>query len=182
METYEFYATPKGEVVISESGKLRIYELSDIHFTEKMLSLIREKYTEAFKTLCDTYKESQPNKTYFEFLMVRRFVKCNFSQYDDVVDIDTKENFHFEFVPCPLRGECKSCGIICNPKYTTPLTERENEVMRLVYEGNTASDICEHLGISQLTYNTHKRNVFMKLRVCSLPEFIIYARQNRLFK
>lgn len=181
MKNIEFYAKPSGEVIITENEVIRVYKESDLDFTQRMLSLIKERYTEAYEALCEHYKESKLNRTYYEFLIVRRFIKCNFFLYDNVLDIDETGSFHFEFVPCPLRGECKLCGIVCNPKYTTPLTEREKEVMGMYYRGTTPEQICSELNITLLTFQTHKRNAYMKLRVNTLAEFHNYATNNKLF-
>lgn len=181
MKNIEFYANPKGEVVITENEQLRVYKEPDIDFTGKMLSIIKERYSQAYEALCDTYKESRLNRTYFEFQVVRRFIKCNFFQYDNILDIDENGSLHFEYVPCPVRGECKLCGVVCNPKYTTPLTEREKEVMRMYYRGVTPEQICSELNITLLTFQTHKRNAYMKMRVSTLSEFHNFATNNRLF-
>ena len=76
------------------------------------LEILREFYTEAYTALMEIYSKSSENKRYRDFLAVRRFIKCNFGLYDNVIDIDENWNFRFEFVGCPLRGECKSDKII----------------------------------------------------------------------
>ena len=64
--------------------------------------------------------------------MVRRFCKCNFGELDNTSrDIDKKGGFNFERVKCPMRGECKYEGIICNPQFNSRISDAEMRVMRL---------------------------------------------------
>ena len=86
------------------------------------------------------------------------------------------------FVGCPLRGECKSDKIICAPKFNSKLSDRQLEVMRLLYEGKSDSEIADKLFISLNTVNNHRKNSFRKVGVHSFPEFMRYAMQNNLFK
>lgn len=178
---FEFYGTPEGEVIISENGQHRTYEMADKAFTSFILERIKTFHSEAYKALCETYCKSQLNKSYCEYLIVRRFIKCNFSQYDNIADLE-QGIFKFEFVPCPLRGECKYDRIICCAKYDTKLTERENEVMKHYCVGLKADAIAEKLFISIETVKTHKRNALQKLGMTSISEFIAYAAKNRIYE
>ena len=136
------------------------------------------KRQEAYTALMEIYSKSSENKRYRDFLAVRRFIKCNFGLYDNVIDIDENWNFRFEFVGCPLRGECKSDKIICAPKFNSKLSDRQLEVMRLLYEGKSDSEIADKLFISLNTVNNHRKNSFRKVGVHSFPEFMRYAMQN----
>ena len=177
---FEFYGTPEGEVIISENGTHRTYEQEDRAFTVYMLNLIKTFYPEAEKALNEVYAKSQLNRSYFEYLKVRRFIKCNFFQFDNVPDIDD-DACKFEFVPCPLRGECKYCDIICNAKFDTKLSDRENEVMKLYCKGFRTDEIAEQLFRSIETVKTHKRNALQKSKMCSLTDFITYAQKNHIY-
>lgn len=182
LSNIEFYGTPSGEVIINEGNSHKVYEIEDRQFTESMLEHIRNFYTDAFKALSECYSKSRENRSYYNYLIVRRFIKCNFSEYDNKNDIDENESLNFEFVPCPLRSECKYCNIICNAKFNTSLSECELRVMKLYYKGLKKEEIAENLYLSILTVQTHKRNVFTKLKINSLSEFIIFANNNKLFR
>lgn len=54
-------------------------------------------------------------------------------------------------------------------------TEREAEVIRLAYEGLSAKQIAEMMGISHRTVDTHKRHIFKKLGINNTYEMIQYA-------
>ncbi len=59
----------------------------------------------------------------------------------------------------------------------TPLTSREKEVLRMVGNGFTSSEIANELSISLKTVNTHRSNIITKLNLKSLSELIRYAVQ-----
>ena len=149
---------------------------SDTEFIQAFLEILREFYTEAYTALMEIYSKSSENKRYRDFLAVRRFIKCNFGLYDNVIDIDENWNFRFEFVGCPLRGECKSDKIICAPKFNSKLSDRQLEVMRLLYEGKSDSEIADKLVISLNTVNNHRKNRTCILR--STHVFCIFAVPN----
>lgn len=182
LNNIEFYSTPSGGVMIKKAGKpLKKYEESDTEFTFQMIEVISEFYTEAFDELCKIYATSETNKRYFEYLIVHRFIRCNFSEYDNTNDIDQSGIFRFEYVKCPLRGECKSHEIICTLKFNSKLSEREHEVMKLYYESFSTDQIADNLFISIKTVEKHKSNVLKKLKLHSLSEFISYASSHNLF-
>lgn len=183
IRSMEFYSTPEGEVMVRRQGEPeRILTAADREFNSAFLGIIAEFYPEAYRALCEAYGRSQANRDYYHFLMVKRFIRCNFGAYDNINDVDESGAFRFEFVSCPLKGECKHDGIICSPKFSTSLTERELEVMRLAYGGSTDEQIAEALYIALNTVNNHRKNAFRKLGVHSMPEFMRYAERHNLFK
>lgn len=119
---------------------------------------------------------------YYQYLIVRRFCKCNFGNLDDTkADVGKSEPFCFEKVPCPLRGECKYDGVICSPKFNSSLSEQELRVMELIYNGATNDDVGEKLYISPHTVKNHVKSVYRKLGIHEKSEFIRYANKNNLF-
>lgn len=183
LKNIECYGTPTGDVMIAETGApVKVYNESCKDFTDLMIDEIKDFYPEAFSALCETYTKSKLNPSYYSFLIVHRFVRCNFIKYDNVPDIDQNGVFRFEFVSCPLRGECKYCGIICSPKFNSKLSDREFEVMRLYYQSIKEPMISDELFISIMTVRKHKRNSLAKLSLHSLSDFIAYASRNKMFE
>ena len=182
LENIEFYSTPEGKVMIDTEDGPKVYEIEDRKFTEAKLEMIQDFYPDAYKALSELYVKSKLNRTYYEYLIVHRFIRCNFSVYDNKKDIDSSGAFHFEHVPCPLRGECKVCDIVCNPKFNSKLTAKEYEVMRCFHRGLSAEDIAERLFMSIETAKTHKRNSLRKLGLHSLAEFMAFAQRTNMFQ
>jgi Response regulator containing a CheY-like receiver domain and an HTH DNA-binding domain len=178
---YEFYTTPEGEVSVkTETGTHELSPNADKAFVISFDKLIEEFYSQAHAALQEVYRSSLLNVSYFKFLGVRRFIKCNFGSFDNVVDFDGKD-LHFEFVKCPLRGECKFDGVICNPHFQHALSEREAEVMKLQCSGLTDAEIADKLFISMVTVANHRKNSLRKTGVHSLAEFQRYAIDKNIF-
>lgn len=156
MRPIEFYTTPEGEVTIREMGMPeRQLKESDTEFIQRFLEVLEEFYPEAYKALRETYAKYDGNRLWRDFLAVRRFIKCNFGLYDNEIDIDENWNFKFEFVGCPMRGECAGFKVICQPKFNSNLSERQLEIMRLCYEGLSDEEVGKRMFLSSHTINNH---------------------------
>lgn len=177
----EFYITPKGEIMIHDHNGVRTYREEDKDFTDFFFEAIEERYPDAFAALSRLYAKSSPNILFFKYRLVHRFIRCNFNIYDKRFDIDEFGDFNFEEVSCPLRNECELNQIVCDPKFSTAMTVREHEVMRLLCVGLEPLQVAGRLGIQVSTVPTHKRNVFKKLGLHSMPEFMAYAAKNKIF-
>lgn len=182
MDSIEFYSTPDGGVMIKELGKpVRELSDSDRSFIEEFLSILRNRYPEAFAKLSEIYSTSDRNVVYYEFRITKRFIKCNFGEYDQSnFDIDENGSFKFEEVKCPLRGECKYEGCICKPTLNNTLTPREMDVLRSIAAGNQTNDIADNLSISPATVNRHRENIKAKINVHSVAQMTAYFLNNNL--
>jgi DNA-binding NarL/FixJ family response regulator len=61
------------------------------------------------------------------------------------------------------------------------LSDREFEVLRLLVDGKSPSDIAEQLHLSVKTVSTHKTRVLEKLGLRTTGELVRYALENKLF-
>lgn len=182
MKCIEFYTTPEGDVTIRPIRESeRQLKETDYEFVNAFIEVLKEFYPDAHRSLMEVYSSIE-RRCYRDFMIVRRFIKCNLGAYDNVIDVDEKWNFKFEFVNCPLRGECKYDKIICQPKFNSKLSDRQMEVMRLIYEGCSDSEISDRLFISLNTVNNHRKNSFKKMGIHSTSEFMRYASVNHLFE
>lgn len=182
MKAIEFYTTPEGEVTLRAIGEAeRQLTDADNDFIQEFLTVLREYYPAACDALMEIYSVNLHNKRYRDFLAVRRFIKCNFGLYDNTIDITEDWKFNFEFVSCPLRGECKYDGVLCQPKFNTTLTDRQLEVMSMCYEGKKDEEIAEKLFISINTVANHRKAVFIKLGIHNMGEFNRYANEHKIF-
>ena len=171
LSNIEFYADPHGEVLVSDERGVRTYREEDTALTDAMFLRIEDEYPEAFQALTEIYRKSAANAPYFKYRVVHRFIRCNFSVYDRKVDIDGEGRFLLEDVQCPLRCECLYAGVICDAKFNTRLTQRQEEVMRLYCEGLDQYQIAERLHLSPDTVKTTKRNAFRKAGVHNINDF-----------
>ena len=182
MKAIEFYIFNRELWSICD-GENKVVTEHDTELIGMMLNKIMQLYPEAYKALSAEYSKSSMNVPYYQYLMVRRFCKCNFGTLDNTKsDIDISGNFNFECVACPLRGECKNEGVICNPKLNTKLSDAEMRVMKLLYEGKTPAEAASILYLSPETIKSHYKSVYKKKGLSSLSEFIKYADRNNLFE
>lgn len=172
----EFYNTPDGSVMYKESGQpVKLLAENDRSIIEAILDVLRNRYPIAFARLAELYSRYERNRIHFEYMMVHRFIRCNFGEYDQFkYDIDRGGTFCFEEVRCPLRGECQHEGVICKPELDTKLTEREMEVFALIGESMETMAIAEELHISPATVNRHRENIKAKLGLKNVKEMIHY--------
>ncbi|WP_372776471.1 helix-turn-helix transcriptional regulator [Mangrovibacterium sp.] len=182
IKSTEFYITPKGDVMIETQSGIKKLEFSDRDFINKLYNQFNELYPAAMEALSQEFVKFRSIPAMHEFMIVRRMIKCNFGKYDSVMDIDHLGNLNFEEVDCPLRGECHLENVVCKPKLNSKLSERELQIMQLLYEGYPKKDVAAACAVSIETVRTHKRNAFRKLGVHSLAEFNSYANQKNLFE
>lgn len=181
MEEMEFYQYVNELWCISGGRNEQVTENSEV--VKRMISLIREQYPEAYKTLSEIYKKHSLNAPYYQLLIVSRFCRCNFGLLDSSSpDVDARGAFHMEKVSCPLRGECLFEGAICCPKFNSNLSSAELRVMKLVYDGMSNDEIAGELFISPHTVKNHIKSAYLKLGIHEKAEFIRYANDNNLFK
>lgn len=163
----EFFTSPEGEILIRKMGE-QIRELTEgDQLISECFEKVRKDYPDAFRTLSEVYKASERNISYFRYLCVRRFIRCNFAMYDtSKEDIDSEGQFHFEQVQCPMRGECVGYNIICNPKFNSSLSKREEQILKMYgLENKEMSEISNILFISPFTVETTIRTIRLKLNI-----------------
>jgi DNA-binding CsgD family transcriptional regulator len=172
----EFFVGKDGRDVVYQTSD-RIYHTftdDDADLIQQMIDRISDEYPEAYTALFTLY-----NKAYnYKYLIIRRFVKCNFSILDDHSDIQGDGSFRFEFVNCPLRGECPHDMIICQPKFNTRLSRREEEIVKLINLPD--AEIGDKLFISPFTVHNHIKSILRKLNLHSKTEISDWAHKNNL--
>lgn len=166
---------------LPEGTTARLSE-TDTDMINALFSVIENFYPKAFAALDEKYKSCRLNIAYFRFKVVARFLKCNFSILDNIPDVANGLFSGFEYVACPLRGECPDECTICRPEFNHKLSTAEMRVMSRWYDGLQENDIAELLCISPCTVHNHIRNAYIKLSVHTRSEFVKYAHANNLFR
>jgi two-component system response regulator NreC len=64
-----------------------------------------------------------------------------------------------------------------DPTNTLSLSEKEVEILKLIGNGFTSSEIAERTSLSKRTVDTHRSHLMQKLNLKNLPELIRYAIQ-----
>lgn len=181
LKCFEFNARPGGVIGVRHYDE-PIYTLSESQrdVISPLYCDIRERFPEAYSDLCIRYKDSIQNTWHFEFKVVCGFIKCNWSTFDNSWDIDENGDWHFELTICPLSGECKSEGRICNPKEKIPLSDSELRVLILVARGRQVQSIAEELFLSPKTVEAHVYNMNKKLHTNSNSQLTSYAYRKHI--
>lgn len=171
----EFSSTSDGEVLIKTKDGVRVFKQDDREFIESLLITIRDRYPQASEALCKEYAKSKLNTLYFEYRMVKRFIRCNFGEQDTLrIDIDNEGDFHIEEVKCPLRGECAHEGVICKPTFNSILSDQEQIVLEYKAKGLTEFKIAEKMILSPFTIHRHLENIRRKLKLHTTAELTNY--------
>lgn len=179
MEAVEFYIIG-GQTCIRRAGKGSKLTPRDRDAIEFMMENIGKYFPDAMADLRKWASESEPNRHYFEYRIVDRFIRCNFGEADFLrPDIDDLGMFHLEEVKCPLRGICEHEGVICKPKVRLDLPEEEGRVVKLYAAGLLPKEIASKLGKAE---STCKRQIWSACRRLKLPHprwlirlFSVYA-------
>lgn len=177
----EFFTLENEVWIRTADGSMKALRETDYDIVNELADRISTFYPKAFEAMSTEYKGCALNRSYFLFRIVCRFIRCNFAALDSIPDIGSDHLCNFEYINCPLRGECKYDHIICRPEFDHQLSPAEKRVMALVYEGLTEEEIGERLRLSPLTIHTHVRNAYARLGIHSKGEFIKYAAQHHLF-
>lgn len=178
MKNIEFSISGDGSTIMIQEGKSPHILTEDDHETIKFfISIIESRYPKAYEALKEKFG-TLPN---FKFLSVRRFIKCNFGNDDEVRDVDESGNLHFEHVRCPLRGgDCIWEDTICHPEEMTNLSKRELEVLKHIANGNSLTKVAQMLYISVRTVETHRDNIYSKLEINKQSQLVDYAHKHNL--
>lgn len=183
MKSIEFYTTPQGEVEIKSTDGVRTYTRECKDVTTYMYAKIEEEYPAAHRALCAEYKRSADNPPFFKYLVVHRFMRCNFGRYDHIDDIDAHSTFHFERVDCPLRDrECKLCGVICMPQFNTKMSEMQIDIMARYTRGVDCHLIADQLNTSYDNVRKHIAKCYAKVGATTRSEFSEWAAKHNIFQ
>mgnify|MGYP001030496480 CR=1 FL=1 len=167
----EIFTSSDGLDLVANTGDTYRVITENDSVVRLISKLIEKSYPKADHRLKAKYSD--------EFSRVRRFCKCNFSKKDNIPDIDNRQ-FNFEYVDCPLRGECEDENIICNPTFDSGLTLRETQIVKEFAKGLQAKEVGYSLRITTRTAETHRRNIYAKLGINNTGELVNWAHNHNL--
>jgi len=93
-----------------------------------------------------------------------------------------ENGFHYNEKVWKIIQENKGRDILETPQLAPTLTKRELEILQLICEQQTASEIAEKLYISRRTVEGHRTRILQKLNCRNVAGMVAYAIQNRLVK
>jgi len=179
----EFVANNKGDVLVTElAEKAYILNMTHRHIISEVYGYITEEFPEATICLEKRYAVSIINKMYYEFLIVRMWLKLHAGQFDHLMDIDETGTANFEYCYCPMRGECGTCDVeaACYPIRSTKLRKSEINVLRLLVVGLDETEIADTLCISLNTVKKHRQNMLNRYDFHKTSQLIDLWHKNKL--
>lgn len=177
----EFNGIPGGEAEVRMKNHPAFTLLpSHRDFITSYIELLRAKKRIALDRLFVRYEKSKENKIWFEFLVVRGHINCNFIQHDNRYDIDENGNFRSEFILCPRAAECPDYGFVCNCPSDCVLTERLLEVLELIVSGFENDQIAEKLYLSPHTVHNHRNKILEVTGSKNTADMVRYWYENNL--
>lgn len=162
LKNIEFHRSVEGKDAMYRSPgdcQSKILESNATEIIIPLLGQVEAQFPKCHRRLKDIYGQSPQ----YRFLAARRFIKCNCSEFDNILDVDNEGIIHLEMVTCPMRGECLDEGVICFPERETGLTTREKEIAKLVSSGMSNEDIARKLFIGIDAVKSHVQNCLRKL-------------------
>lgn len=108
---------------------------------------------------------------------IEQFAKCRFGGLDfraDIIDGDIQEGDYWE---CPLRGSCKSEGILCKlPTYNgLQLQKQDVKLMQLLATDKTNEVIADEMQLPLGSFHKAKKNLYEMLNVQTKQEVVIIS-------
>lgn len=177
----EFNGIPGGDVEVRlKDTPTFVLSPSDRDFITAYNEQLKLKKRRAFERLEARYEKSRANKMWYEFLICRGHINCNFIQHDNILDIDASGNFRSEFVLCPKAAECPDYGFICNCQDDCVLSQRHIEVLRLIKDGYDNNQIAEKLYLSAHTVHNHRSKILEITGSSNTADLVRYWFENNL--
>lgn len=110
---------------------------------------------------------------------------CNLQEIIDAIKITSSgTSFFCGKIIEEIRKASIDVDDLCNvdelPCDAIELSKREKEVLYLISEGNTNSEIAEILFLSSHTVTTHRKNIMIKLGVKNTAGIVMYAVKSGL--
>ncbi len=145
---------------LSKFKDLRFVAITEAQHAPILVDALKSGVTSYVKKDCelaeiiDAVKETAQGKQFFCGQILETIQKANI----DISELNTDE-FH--------------CGPIT-------LSERENEIITLIAEGQTNEQIAELLFLSKHTINTHRKNIMAKLDIPNTAGIVMFAVKNKL--
>lgn len=173
------------EILSSFEVDLVIIDYTSEHFDINILSKLKLIHKNLY-TLAITPQQNAQTLVDALRLGVTSYVKkdCSFPEILDAVKETAKGNQFFcgQILETIKRAnlnidDIEIDGLSCD---AVIISKRENEIITLIAEGNTNTEIADLLFLSSHTVNTHRKNIMAKLGVKNTAGIVMYAVKTNL--
>lgn len=98
----------------------------------------------------------------------------------EAISVIHKRKFLSPGISDPLVNNFLSLSTGLDSQKTSPLSDREEQVAKLIGDGINSKQIAEILSISEKTVSKHRSNIFKKLNVKNTAQLVRYVYDNNL--
>lgn len=117
---------------------------------------------------------------------IKSYIKkdCSMKEIvDSIIETGKGNNFFCGKILETIQKSNISLDDLDNDSFTcepVSLSDRENEIIKMIAEGYTNVEIAEQLFLSNHTVNTHRKNILAKLGVKNTAGIVIYAVKTKI--
>jgi two-component system nitrate/nitrite response regulator NarL len=104
----------------------------------------------------------------------------HFSLLIEAISVIHKRKFLSPGISDPLVNNFLSFSNEPDSQRTSPLSDREEQVAKLIGDGISSKQIADVLSISEKTVSKHRSNIFKKLNVKNTAQLVRYVYDNNL--
>ena len=154
--TVEFFVVENEEKII-QGGIVQDFSMASYG----VIQILRE-FIKADPIIEVELKVMHPNS---ELKRIRQLVRCRFGGLDMSPDIKDGVLQDGDYWPCPLRGSCRSEGILCRqPQYKgKEITAEQVKLMKLISSNMTNETIAEVINKPMGSFHVMKRDLYKTL-------------------
>ncbi|MCP4078463.1 MAG: response regulator transcription factor [Gammaproteobacteria bacterium] len=103
-----------------------------------------------------------------------------YSMLTEAISVIPKKKFLSPGISDPLVNNFLSLNSDPNSQKISPLSDREEQVAKLIGDGITSKEIAVILSISEKTVSKHRSNIFRKLNIKNTAQLVRYIYDNNL--
>lgn len=104
----------------------------------------------------------------------------HYSLLTEAISVIHQRKFLSPGISDPLVNNFLSFSIDPHSQKTSPLSDREEQVAKLIGDGVSSNEIADILSISAKTVSKHRSNIFRKLNIKNTAQLVRYVYDNNL--
>jgi two-component system nitrate/nitrite response regulator NarL len=104
----------------------------------------------------------------------------HYSLLIEAISVIHERKFLSPGISDPLVNNFLSFNIDPHNQKTSPLSDREEQVAKLIGDGDSSKEIADILSISEKTVSKHRSNIFRKLNIKNTAQLVRYVYDNNL--
>jgi DNA-binding CsgD family transcriptional regulator len=167
----EFFVVDNDHEKLKVLQAQKVINFEDLSFP--VIQLLREEINKD-ETVKQHLEDMHPGS---EIKQIKQFAACRYGGLDYTPDINNGSSVQGDFWDCPLRGQCKSEGTLCQSIQwnSQKLTSADIKLMKLTSSAKTNENIAEEMNLPMGTFHQFKKFLYEKLGVQTKQEVATIA-------